>query len=567
MEIAETYQGFVVTFQYDPAKVQALKDIPGAWFHRATKTWRVPRARAAEVNKLRQKYGVTALGNYSEAFEEIVPQEIPELPDLNVHIDLKRKLFPFQEKGVAYCMRNRRVIIGDQPGLGKTAQLIATAIAVNAFPVLVICPATLKLNWQKEWMDVAGRRSMILTDSVKNTWQQYYRVGMIDVFIVNYESLKKFFVAPGWSKPKDKVFRMKDIPFRDSINLFKLVAIDESHKCKDGSTQQAKFVMGICKGVDYVFELSGTPIVNKPKDLIPQLIIVDRLKEIVSHIPVVKSANGKMDYSGYTRFINRYCGGGMGATNLKELNYRLASTCFYRREKSEVLKDLPPKIRQVILCEITNREEYSKAENDFVNYLKNVRGCTDQEIRKKLRGEIMVKMGILKQISAHGKINEVRDWIDDIVESGEKVVVFAHLKEIVRTLCKIYPDAVTITGDDDTYSRQRNIESFQNDPDVKIIFCSITAAGVGITLTASSRVGFIEFPWTFAACEQCEDRTHRIGQHDSVQAAYFLGEKTIDRYCYELIQKKKTIAQTVTGASDDVQEEIIDELLNLFNQR
>jgi SWI/SNF-related matrix-associated actin-dependent regulator 1 of chromatin subfamily A len=129
------------------------------------------------------------------------------------------------------------------------------------------------------------------------------------------------------------------------------VAIDESHKCKDGTTQQAKFVMGITKGKEYVYELTGTPVVNKPKDLIPQLIILNRLTDIVSHIP---DATGR-DKSGYRRFLNRYCGGGNDATNLKELNYRLNKYCFYRREKMEVLKDLPAKLRQVVLCEISNR--------------------------------------------------------------------------------------------------------------------------------------------------------------------------------------------------------------------
>jgi SWI/SNF-related matrix-associated actin-dependent regulator of chromatin subfamily A-like protein 1 len=287
------------------------------------------------------------------------------------------------------------------------------------------------------------------------------------------------------------------------------------------------------------------------------------LKEIVSHIP---DASGR-DHVGYRRFLNRYCGGGQGATNLKELNYRLNLTCFYRREKTEVLKDLPAKLRQVVLCEISNRREYEHAKNSFVEYLKNVRGCSDAEVRKKLRGEVMVQMGILKQISARGKMEAVRDHIDEITESGEKVIVFCSLREIGNNLKEIYPDAVMIRGGMSPEEKDLSVRRFQQDPNVNVIICSIKAAGVGLTLTASSRVVFVEFPWTFADCEQCEDRAHRIGQTDSVQCAYFLGEDTIDRYCYELIQKKKTIAQDVTGATDDVDEEIIDELLNLFNQK
>jgi SWI/SNF-related matrix-associated actin-dependent regulator 1 of chromatin subfamily A len=450
---------------------------------------------------------------------------VPPLPNLDIELNLPRELFPFQKNGVAYNLQHKRVIIGDQPGLGKTTQFIASIITLKAFPCLIICPASLKLNWQKEWMDVAGRKAMILDDRVKNTWHQYHRVGMIDVFIVNYESLKKFFVTPGWSKPKEGHFKVKDIPFRETINLFKSVGIDESHKCKDGTTQQAKFVMGITRGKEFVYELTGTPVVNKPKDLIPQLVILDRLKDIVSHIP---DTTGR-DYSGYRRFVNRYCGGtGNDATNLKELNYRLNATCFYRREKSEVLKDLPAKMRQVVLCEISNRAEYTKAETEFVDYLKSVRGCTDAEVMKKLRGEVMVKMGILKQISARGKIESVQDHVDEIVDSGEKVVVFCSLREIGDKLQSIYPHAVMIRGGMSGEEKDYSIRKFQGDPDTKVIICSIKAAGVGITLTASSRVVFVEFPWTFADCEQCEDRTHRIGQMESVTAAYFLGENTID---------------------------------------
>jgi SWI/SNF-related matrix-associated actin-dependent regulator 1 of chromatin subfamily A len=566
MIITETNKGYEVQFPFDMRLKEAIKRINGSWYRGQDQTWIVPKHRVRELDSIKTRFGFSDVNNAAV--------DIPEqkgaafvMPELDIELNLVRKLFPFQESGVAYCRQHKKVIIGDQPGLGKTCQLIAAVVSLSAFPCLVVCPATLKLNWQKEWMDVAGERAMILNDSVKHTWPQYYKTGMVKVFITNYESLKKFFVQSGWSKPKEGPFKFTQIPLKENVQLFKSIAVDESHKCKDGTTQQTKFVMAIARNKEYVFELTGTPVVNKPKDLIPQLHIVDRLRDVVSHIPQPVDRHGKpLDYSGYTRFMNRYCGGGQGATNLSELNHRLTQHCFYRREKTEVLKDLPSKLRQVVLCEISNRDEYRKAETEFVDYLKSVKGCTDAEVKKKLRGEVMVKMGILKNISARGKMSEVKEWVDEIVESGEKIILFCHLKEIGRQLREFYPSAVSITGDDSTDNRQLAVTRFQNDPKVQVIICSIKAAGVGITLTASSRVAFIEFPWTFADCEQCEDRAHRIGQKDSVQCAYFLGENTIDRYCYELIQKKKTMAQTITGSTDDVQEEIIDQLLNLFNQ-
>lgn len=575
MEIKETIKDYEVTFPFDHSKLTAVKSIPGSWYQGKFKIWHIPKYRTKDINFLRQKFNVHELKTANVPVQEIY-EDIPALPELDIELPLILKPFPYQENGIAYGRKNKRVIIGDQPGLGKTLEAIGVVCSYGigpgkllaAGPGLVICPSSLKMNWQKEWMAVAGHRSMILSDTIKNTWQHYYNVGMCDVFICNYESLKKYFVQPGWSKPREGQFKMNQIPFRDSINIFKWVIIDESHKCKDGTTQQAKFVMGIARGKEIVLELTGTPVLNKSRDLITQLHIIDRLRDIVDHIPRPVDKHGKLtDYSGYTRFVNRYCGGGNESTNLNELNYRLNKFCFFRREKSEVLKDLPAKMRQVVRCDIINRNEYDRAENEFVKYLKEVKGCSDQEVKKKLRGEMMVKIGILKQISAKGKLEAAKEFVEEVTEGGQKIVVFVHLKEIASAIKQMFPGAVSITGDDDAIARDRSITHFQKDPDTKIIVCSLLAGGVGITLTASSEVLFVEFPWTFALCEQAEDRTHRIGQDNKVRATYLLGDNTIDEYCYEVIQKKKSIAQDITGASDDVVEEMIDNLLNLFNQR
>lgn len=581
MIITETQKGYEVNFSFDHTKLAAVKGIQGSWYRSADKTWIIPKHRQREVEYLMRRFNVPV--DPVLDIKEMVA-DAPEMPELDMELNIPRELYHFQKQGVAYCRINKRVIIGDQPGLGKTSTAIGTVMSygvnkenmLNLGPGLIICPSTLKLNWQTEWKVVAGRRAMILTDTIKHTWKNYLKVGMVDVFITNYESLKKFFVHHGWKKPsgvdpvtkKERVFRMKDIPFKDDINIFKWVMIDESHKCKDGTTQQSKFVMGITKAKEYIYELTGTPVINKPKDLIAQLTIINRLQEIVSHIPLPLDSKGKpTDLSGYKRFINRYCAGANGESNLKELNYRLTSSCFFRREKTEVLKDLPAKTRQVILCDITNRQEYEKAQNHFVDYLRSVRGCSDEEVRRKLRGEVMVQIGILKQISARGKLEAARDAISEIIDSGQKIVVFVHLKEIAREIKAMFPGAVSITGDDSQEARNNNVNSFQRNPDTKIIVCSLQAGGVGITLTASSEVLFIEFPWTYALCEQAEDRTHRITQEENVRARYLLGEETIDNYCYDLIQKKKTISNTITGASDDVAEEVISQLLDLFNQK
>ncbi len=477
----------------------------------------------------------------------------------------------------------------------NTIQAIATICSYgvnadnyfNAGPGLVICPASLKLNWVDEFKAVAAHRAMILSDKIKNSWQQFYRVGMCDTFIVNYESLKKFFVQPGYQKPSGSAFKLNTIPFNDNINFFKWVVIDESHKCKDPSTMQSKLVMGITREKNIVLELTGTPVLNRASDLVSQLYIVDRLREVVSHIPEPTDAHGKLtDWSGYKRFMKRYCGNGGESINLKELNYRMNLFCFYRREKSEVLKDLPEKIRQVIRCDITNRLEYEKAQNNFVEYLRSVKGCTDSDIKRKLRAEILVQMGILKQVSALGKLEAAREYIDEVISNGQKVVVFIDHHIVADGLKEMYPDALMITGRQSQDERNTSVQKFQGcvvcgtklenhkDQDhdheptsYNVMICS-SAGGEGLTLTASSEVLMIEYPWNYAKCEQYEDRTHRISQANSVRIGYLLGDQTIDEYLYfTIILNKKSISQEVTGSKDEVAEEMVDKLLNLFNQK
>jgi SWI/SNF-related matrix-associated actin-dependent regulator of chromatin subfamily A-like protein 1 len=322
------------------------------------------------------------------------------------------------------------------------------------------------------------------------------------------------------------------------------------------------------KDKEYTMLLTGTPIVNSPRDLMQPLYAIDRLKELVSHLPQPKDRYGNLtDASGKQRFEDRYCAEKKG-TNLKELNFRLNSICYFRREKSDVMADLPPKVRQVITCEITNRKEYDHAERQFIDYLKNVKKCNDQQIKRKLAGEVMVKMGILKDVAARGKIAAVTEHVNEITDGGQKAVVFCHLKEVRKALAEVFTGSVQIHGEQNDQQKQRSVDLFQGDPSVNTILCSLKSGSVGITLTASSNVAFIELPWTFADCEQAEDRCHRKGQKDSVQASYFLGHHTIDEYIYDnIIMPKKTMMQDIAGASDNVQEELIDNLLNLFNQR
>ncbi len=548
-QIIQRGSDFVVMFDYSPAIISDIKLIPGRWFDSASKNWVIPGQSKRWLDTLAQRYNFNYQGAETPSIFKNFSYVIPDMPELKVSIPLKMDLFPYQADGVQYLIDNKRAIVGDAPGLGKSAQAIAALIALNAFPALIICPSTLKENWRREVEKWTSKTAMILNDSIKNTWPYFFEAKLADIFIVNYESLAKYFVTeinqPIGPDGKKAPLRLNHIKFSNKINLFKAVVADESHRCKEIKTRQAKLVKGICSGKDYIFLLTGTPVVNKPKDLISQLGILDRLK----------------DLGGYQNFQKWFC---EADDRWRELNVLLRRSCFYRREKSDVLKDLPAKMRQAVMCNITTRREYNDALTDLADYLKRYKQATDDQIRRSMRGEIMVRIGALKNISARGKITDVVEYVSDVVDAGEKIILFTHLREVQQQLKSFFPAAVTIFGDDDMATRQRNVDAFQNDPRVQVIICSIKAAGVGLTLTASSRVAFVELPWHPADCEQCEDRAHRIGQTDSVQCTYFLGQDTIDEDIYRLIADKRDMSNQITGARDEVEESVVNGVMNIL---
>ena len=555
--VTTTPNCFKLAFPYHPRLVELVKRIPSvkqnirAAYIADEKAWKVSLQDKEYVRMMADwavQTRICSRVQHKVTTREYNDYTIPDLPKLTVPHGLLLEPYEYQKEGIAYALQHKRCIFGDQPGLGKTLQAIGTVTIAKAYPCLVICPAALKINWQREFKKFAGKNAMILDDRNKASWHRFFETKCCNIFITNYESLKKFFVL---KVKEDARFTMKSIEFDPRISLFKSVVIDESHKCKSTKTQQSKFVEGICKGKEYILELTGTPVVNNNTDLIQQLKIMGRLE----------------DFGGYKYFVERFCDGPKQSSNVKELNWRLSSTCFFRREKAKVLTQLPDKSRQYIEVDISNRKEYDKAEADLIQYLRTYKNADDEKVAKALRGEVMVKMGILKAISARGKIKVFSEFIHDVIDGGEKLIVFAYLKEVVQELKKIFPEAVTVTGEDNATQKQTAVDRFQNDPSCKLIILNYKSGGTGLTLTASSRVAFIEFPWTFSDCEQAEDRAHRNGQKNNVNCYYYLGKDTIDKYMYDVIQTKKGIANGVTGTDDVVKENVVDMAMNLFNGR
>lgn len=476
----------------------------------------------------------------------------------SIQTHLRVKPYPYQQEGIAYGLDKKRLIIGDEPGLGKTLQSIGIVDTAGAYPCLVICPSSLKINWQREFQKFTDKSALVLDNAVRTTWPYLLKMGTHHVAIVNYESLRKYFVWDIKStsgRSGGASFRLKDVVFCPQIKMFRSIIIDESHRVKDPSAQQTIFAKGLSVGKEWIILLSGTPVVNRPEDLVSQLSIMGRLQE----------------FGGATRFKADYCTDpkdrkALPAVPLSALSRQLYDNCMIRREKAKVLPQLPDKTRIDLFVDISNAPEYNLAAADLAAYLQQYTECTDWEIRRKMRMEALVRFMTLRQLATLGKVAQAVDFVRTFLASGKKLIVFCSLHEVVDALCKSFPGAVTVTGRDSAAGKQASVDAFQNNPGTMLIICSIKAAGVGLTLTASSNVAFVELPWTYADCCQCEDRAHRIGQKDNVTCYYLLGGGTIDQTIYSLIHRKKSIAAEIMNSDDDIpsDEMYFDELVTSF---
>lgn len=514
----------VVFFKYDPEILKIVKSLPGAKWLPALKGWRVSPA---------------ALSALRDMGFQVPDDLLRKDDDLS---GLKAELLPYQLEGVRYALKRNRVLIADEMGLGKTLQALAFLQARKDLrPAVVVCPASLKLNWLREcgkFLEECPENEAVVL-SGRNP--EKVRAGIL---IINYD------ILDAWTeclKPK-------------------AVIGDEAHYIKNSKAARSKAFRKICKSAEVILLLTGTPVLNRPIELFNLLNI------LAPH-----------EFSNYIAFGKRYCnghqkevivrGGGRrlvwdfsGRSHLDELNLKLKTTVMIRRLKKDVLSDLPPKRLAVIPVEISNADAYLKAEEDFVEWLKEkVReGVYDgRRLSAALRAEAMVKIEYLKQIAAVGKLETAVEWIQDFLESGEKLVVFAHHKEIVSRLAKSFPGCAVIAGG--TEDRMAQVDKFQNDPKCRLCIGSIQAAGVGLNLTAASNVAFLEYPWRPADFDQCVSRCHRLGQKSSVTAWCLVASvdniTTIDEKILSVLSRKKGTADAVLDGKALNEDGVLDELL------
>lgn len=538
---------YELRFDYSQILLNFIRRIPMASFDEKGGCWIVPHSQSRFVREFGE-YAVRR--NLARDFISLDSADdikglADKMPDLEVSFKMLVNPYDYQRKGIQYMLSKKRTFNCDDMGLGKTMQSIAAIGIAKAYPCLVVSPAAMKVTWQREFFKFIGKKAIILDDNNRNDWHQMFVTGICNIFITNYESLKKFFIRGNIGKR----VTTKSIMLDRRAAMFKSVIVDECHRCKEKSTKWSKYLERICQNKEYIFMLTGTPMVTRTKDLVQQLRIMGRLE----------------DFGGARKFIARYGGKNVSPVMLSELNYRLWQTCYFRRDKSLVLKELPDMIRQYRIIEITNRKEYESAENDLRGYLQEYTQCDDEKIKAAIRSEAIVKIGVLRRLSAEGKMEEAISFIKDILDAGQKLIVFAAHKSVVAKIKKSFRDAVTVTGDDNQDQKQKSVDKFQNDPECRLIVLNIKSGGVGITLTAASNVLFVEFPWTAADCDQCECRAYRNGQKNVVNCTYLLGQDTFDEDMYDIINRERGESALVTGSKTSTEEKTINKAIRLLN--
>jgi SWI/SNF-related matrix-associated actin-dependent regulator of chromatin subfamily A-like protein 1 len=432
--------------------------------------------------------------------------EAEPLPEVAAR--LGGELQPFQWAGVRYALEARRTFLADEQGLGKTVEALAALEADDAYPALVVCPASLKLNWARETARWLPHREVVIVEGR----QAVPRTG--EITVLNYEIVAAHREALARLRPRALV-------------------VDESHYVKNPQAKRTQAVRRLAAAVaddGLRLALTGTPVLNHAEELIAQLRVLGRLE----------------DFGSGARFARQFNG---GDASEERLHWHLRRRCFVRRLKKDVLPQLPAKRQVVVPIALDNEREYRLAEEDVIAWLRSQPldlSELNAKIAATLRAQRLAQLGALQQLAARGKLHGALAWIHDFLASGEPLVVFARHVEVQRAVLERFPRAAHLLGADSTARREEAIRAFQEEDGPQLVVCATRVAAQGITLTRASNVCFLELEWTPAMHDQAEDRCHRIGQRDAVTAWYLLAAGTIDETMAELIQRKRAIVSAVT---------------------
>ena len=437
-----------------------------------------------------------------------------------------------QKEAIQKLVENKKFILADDMGLGKTTSTIIAALETGAKKILIICPATLKINWKREIENYSDRPIFISEGKQFSTED--------DFVIVNYDIMKNF------HDPKKK---------DDSLILmskFDLIIIDEAHYIKNAQAQRTKLINDITKSVDRLWLLTGTPMTSRPIDYFNLLSLIDS--------PVAKN---------WMAYVIRYCAGFQfkvgprkiwnvqGASNLEELRDRTAGLTL-RRLKENVL-DLPDKIITPVYLRLKSKV-YEEVMGDYYNWYEK-----NPEESKSLTVQF-TKLTKVRQIIADEKIAQTIEIAENIIEQDKKVIIFCNFTDSLNKITEHFGKAaVKLDGSMSKVERQFSVDQFQENDKVKVFVGNIKAAGVGITLTSAEAVIFNDLSFLPSDHAQSEDRAYRYGQKNNVLVYYPIFENTIEGIIYDILHNKKQVIATVMGDNQNTAE-AAEEILKRINE-
>ena len=439
-----------------------------------------------------------------------------------------------QKEAIEKLVGSRRFILADDMGLGKTTSTIIAALETGAKKILIICPASLKINWEREIANYSDRSCYIAEGKKYSTEAEFV--------IVNYDILKNF------HDPKDK---------ENSLLVqsnFELVILDEAHMVSNSQAQRTKIINDFVKTIKRVWLLTGTPMTSRPINYYNLLNIIES--------PVAQN---------WMAYAIRYCQGFQfragkrkiwnvtGASNLEELRDR-TSKQILRRLKEDVL-DLPDKIITPVYLR-TSSKEYKDLMGEYYEWLKNK---TDESSSLTIQFSKLMKV---RKVIANEKVKDTIEFAQNIVDQGKKVIIFTNFTDTLQLIHNHFgKESVFLDGSCNKVQRQYAVDQFQENEKIKVFVGNLKAAGVGLTLTAAEAVIMNDLSFVPAEHAQAEDRAYRYGQKNNVLVYYPIFENTIEGVIYDILNKKKKIIGTVMG--DEVQDsgDVVEEILNLINKR
>lgn len=460
--------------------------------------------------------------------------------DVDVDIDFEKyqkldkrgwKAFKHQEDGIKFLLKNKKCILADSMGLGKTYQSIVAALESESERILIICPSSLKINWMREIENFCSKDDVSIING--NYWNPS------KFTIVNYDVLKNFHTVAEKNKEyEDWELMRKIVEFSPD-----LIILDEAHFIKNHNSKRGAILKDLSKnfGCERFWLLTGTPIANRPMDYYNLLSIIDSpLTTNWVHFAKTYCEGKRFRKGGKYIWVTK------GASNLDELSSKTKRTIL-RRKKEEVL-DLPPKLVTPIYLELENVTAYKSV---WENYLEKRR----LEGKKGNPAKDIVEMTLLRTFIAMETVPYSIEKAEEALEQDKKVIIFCNFNDEMDTFVRHFGNkCVCVRGGMTDKQKQLSVDRFQEDDSCKVFVGQIKAAGVGLTLTKAEIVIMNSLDWVPGNHEQAEDRAYRIGQKETVNIYYMLIDNTIDTLVWHILNEKKKIIGTIMGEDDIINE-------------